>query len=235
MKLALSIRHCPPPITKLIAWSLLLTGLCTTSTTISANKLFKWVDENGQIRYSDRLPAYQSSERFQTLAPDGRVLDTREKAKTPEQIRLERAEKKRLEAEASKIATQKAKILSVKKHHDDVLMLTYTSETEILEARNERIEVIDSVLKILNKEKTIEEEHLKEQQIRAQKNFIDKNQKVPGGLAQNIEYSTAKIQSKQDLMDIKKTERDKLIFQYEEDINRYRELSELKQRRADNQ
>ncbi len=56
-------------------------------------QLYKWVDENGQIRYSDNITSDQSKKAFQTLTPDGRVLTTKEASKPPEQMREERAEK----------------------------------------------------------------------------------------------------------------------------------------------
>lgn len=208
--------------------SLLLTTILFSATSVFANTLYKWEDENGQIRYSDRLPPKQTSQRFQTLTPSGRVLQTKEKSKTPEELRQARAEKKRLEKAALKKAELEARINAEKQHNDDVLMLTFSNEDEILEAKEERIDVIDSVINLLKKDITIEEKKLHELNTRATKGYRHQGKEVPGGLAQNIEYSMAKILSKNDLMSIKKAERDKIIQQYEDDLVRYRELSALK-------
>ena len=61
---------------------------------VYAASLYKWVEEDGQIRYSDTLPSHQSKKRFQKIAPDGRVLTTKEAAKSPEELRRERYEQK---------------------------------------------------------------------------------------------------------------------------------------------
>ena len=195
-------------------------------------KLYKWIDENGNIRYSDRLPADQSKKRFQTLAPDGRVLQTKEEAKSPEQLRQEREEKQRQEEEARRIEAEKRRIQAEKDHHDRVLMMTFTSEDEIVEAQNERLEVIDSVIRLLQRDIKQEEDKLERLHQSAQRNYLDKGREVPGGLAQNIEYSSDKILSKQRQLQLKFDERERIKEQYANDLVRYRELSQ--QQKNDN-
>lgn len=204
-------------------------ALCMPFGTAWGAKLYKWIDENGNIRYSDRLPAEQSKKRFQTLAPDGRVLQTKEESKSPEQLRQEREEKQRLEEEQRRIEAEQRRIQAEKDHHDRVLMMTFTSENEIVEAQNERLAVIDSVIRLLQRDIKQEEEKLERLHQSAKRNYLDKNRVVPGGLAQNIEYSSDKILSKQQQLQLKFEERGRIKQQYASDLIRYRELSQLKQ------
>ena len=60
---------------------LILLGICTTA---SAAKMYKWVDDNGNIRYSDRMPASQAKLEHQTLNSQGMVVSTKKAAKTPQ-------------------------------------------------------------------------------------------------------------------------------------------------------
>lgn len=188
--------------------------------------LYKWVDETGQIRYSDKLPSKQSSKRFQTMTPSGRILNTKEASKSPEQLKAERAEKKQREEEARK----KAELAAIQDHHDNVLLMTYTHEGEILAAQNERLAVIDSVIKLLNKNVETEQAKLHREEQRAKELYLDKNREVPGGLAQKVEYFTDKVLSKQQQLSIKLAEREKVKQQYVQDLIRYRELKELKKK-----
>lgn len=186
-----------------------------------AAKLYKWVDEDGTIRYSDRLTVEQARERHQTLTPDGRIIETKERALS-EAERLEivrQKEQERINAE------KQAEIKAEKDHHDRVLMMTFTSEAEIQEAQKERIEVIDSVINLLKKNIQSEQEKLQELEQRAQNQYTSKDKAVPGGLAQNIEYFNEKILNKQKQLELKIEEKSRINQQYANDLLRYRELS----------
>ncbi|MCK4710397.1 MAG: DUF4124 domain-containing protein [Gammaproteobacteria bacterium] len=205
----------------------LLLGLVLVLPAYSAT-LYKWVDKNGEVRYSDKLPAGQSKKRFQTLTSTGRVLSTKEKSKSPEELRAERAEKKRLDQKASIKAEKASKLAALQEHHDNVLLMTFTNENEILEAQDERLAVIDSVIKLLRKNVKTEQEKLLKEENLAKKLYLDKELPVPGGLAQKIEYFTDKVISRQQHLSLKLEERNKIKQQYVQDLIRYRELTALK-------
>jgi hypothetical protein len=213
---------CSASITRLTHYLLpcLISALLFQSSADAA-KLYKWVDEEGNIRYSDRLPVDQARQRHQTLTPDGRVIETKERSLS-EAERAEIARQKELE----KIEAEKqAQIQAEKDHHDRVLMMTFTSEDEILEAQKERIEVIDSVIKLLKKNLKTEQDKLQKLEQRAQTQYISRDKAVPGGLAQNIEYFNEKILNKQKQLELKIEEKSRVKQQYANDLIRYRELS----------
>jgi single-stranded DNA-binding protein len=194
-----------------------------------AAKLYKWVDEDGKIRYSDRLTVEQAKKRHQTLTPDGRVIETKERSLTE----AERAEIARKKEQEKKVAEEQARIKAEKDHHDRVLMMTFTNEDEILEAQQERIDVIDSVIQLLKKNIKTEQDKLQKLEQRAQTQYISKDRAVPGGLAQNIEYFSEKILNKQKQLELKIEEKSRVKKQYANDLLRYRELSGNKEKKAD--
>lgn len=189
------------------------------------SELYKWVDEDGVIRYSDHLPVDQSSKRHYTLSPDGRIVDIKEAAIPPEELARQRAEKKRLEREARLNAERAAQQQAIKDHHDNVLLMTFSNEDEIIEAQNERLEVIDSVIHLLRKNIKNEQQKLETLESRAERNYISKDKSVPGGLAQNIEYFSEKILGIQQQLGLKLDERDRVKEQYATDLIRYRTLT----------
>jgi hypothetical protein len=191
----------------------------------AAPTLYKWIDENGQVRYSDRLSADQARQRHQTLTKDGRVLETMDRKKTPEELRREREEAKQREEEAQREAERKARLKAEQDHKDRVLMMTYTSEEEIRLAEQERIDVIDSVIKLLHRNIANEQNKLEGLEQRAQTQFIDKDKEIPGGLAQNIEYFKDKLLNRQKQLELKLEEKERIKQQYATDLLRYRELS----------
>jgi hypothetical protein len=106
--------------------------------TASAKPLYKWIDDEGETRYSDTLPNDRAGKGFKTLSSAGRVLKVHKAARPPEQLKQERLEKKRREREARIRAETQARITAIQKQHDNVLLMTFTNEDEILIAKQER-------------------------------------------------------------------------------------------------
>jgi hypothetical protein len=184
------------------------------------------VDDEGNVRYSDRIPIDQATKKRQTLSPDGRILETKEAAIPPEQLKREREEKKRQEQEAKRKAEIEARKKAEQQHHDNVLLMTFSTETELLAAKDERLEVINSVIRLLRKNIEKEQGKLESLEKRANDVYISKDRVVPGGLAQNIEYFNEKILGIQQQLELKTEEREKVKKQYAEDLLRYRELTQ---------
>ena len=113
---------------------LLAVLLCAVSSTSMAGALYKWVDENGNVRYSDRLPPDQNKKKHQQLNSQGMVLSTRDAAKSPEEIAIETESTRKLEEQQR----EQARIKSVQQKKDRVLLLTFSSEKEIELARDSR-------------------------------------------------------------------------------------------------
>jgi|GEM_PF-603474 len=199
--------------------------LALLSPPATAQQLYKWVEEDGTIRYSDRLPPDQRKKGHQTLSTQGRILETTEAATPPEELKRRRAEQKRLEEEARKKAEQEAAIQAEKDHHDRVLLMTFSNENEIIEVEKERVAVINSVINLLRKNSAQEQQKLEQLEQRAQRDYIDQDKAVPGGLAQNIEYFAEKIRGIEHQLELKQAEKERLKKQYAEDLIRYRELT----------
>ncbi len=192
--------------------------------------LYKWTDSKGKVRYGDVLPRDQANKAYQIIDRDGRVLKTRRAAKTPEQIRRERAEKRRREKQARLKAQQRARQAAVKKLHDNVLLMTFTNEDEIKLAKQERLAVINSVINLLRKNITREKQKLAREKKIAKTLYLDKGVEIPGGQAQKIEYFSQKVLTKQQHLSQKLKQREKITEQYDKDLIRYRELIQQKKR-----
>jgi len=82
-----------------------------------AAKMYRWVDSNGNIYYSDKVPPQQSKLERKVLNKRGRVIGTVDAAKTDEQFALE----KRLEL----LRQEQEKIIAKQKFNDKVLLSTF--------------------------------------------------------------------------------------------------------------
>jgi hypothetical protein len=202
-----------------------LVALCLVSAPAYPGSLYKWVDEEGQVRYSDRLPAGQSKKKHHQLNSQGVVVSTKEAARTEEEIAAEA--EARLKAEEQ--AAREAEARQIQDKKDQVLLLTFSSEEELGLARNDRLEVLDSVIRLINKSITTTQEQLDGLNANAQQYYLSQGKEVPGGLAQKIEHFTRKIESRYEQLALKISEKNKINEQYEIDLARYRLLKELEE------
>lgn len=186
----------------------------------TAAPLYKWVDEDGQIRYSDRLPPAQVRKEHQQLNSQGVVVTTKEAAKSEEEIAAE-AEAKRLQELQ---AAEQARLDELQHKKDQVLLLTFSSENELTLARDDRLEVLDSVIRLITSSIEKTQTKLSELEATAEEIYTSKDKEIPGGLAQKIEHFSRKIESRTDQLLLKIEEKNKINQQYELDLARYREL-----------
>jgi hypothetical protein len=196
---------------------LILLGI---SATASAGTLYKWVDENGEVRYSDRVPVSQVKRELQILNAQGIVVNTKAAAKTDEEIKASKEAEKELQAKRDVIRQNK----ETQGRLDRVLFLTFSSEKEMSRVKNDRIEVLDSVIRLIYKSLATTEERLLRFENLAVKQYTSKGEEIPGGLAQNIEESTRKINNREKQLSLKLGEKFKIEAQFEIDIARFRLL-----------
>ncbi len=200
----------------LILALLIVATLCVGSNPVKAGTLYKWVDETGQIRYSDNLPAPQVKRKHQQLNSQGIVITTQEAAKSEAELAIEL----KLEKDA---ATQ-AKLDEEQNRKDQVLLLTFSNESELNMARNDRLEVLGSVIQLIRNNIALMQLKLDELQARAEETYLSQNKVVPGGLAQRIE-DLKKIKEGRDAqLDSKLLAKERIEQQYVIDLNRYRLL-----------
>jgi hypothetical protein len=187
---------------------------------VDAAALYKWIDEDGQIRYSDRLPAAQVKKKHQQLNSQGVVVGTTEAAKSEEELAAEAEAKRKAEEQAA----EEARLKQIQYEKDQVLLLTFSSEKEMELARDDRLEVLDSVIRLITKSITSTQETLAELETSADQNYTSKGKDIPGGLAQKIEHFSRKIESRTDQLLLKVEEKDRINQQFELDLARFREL-----------
>jgi hypothetical protein len=199
---------------------LLAVLLCAVSSTSMAGALYKWVDENGNVRYSDRMPPDQKKNKHQQLNSQGLVLTTRDAAKSPEEIAIETESKRKLEEQQR----EEARINSIQEKHDRVLLLTFGSEEELELVRDNRMQVMDSVILLIESSIETTQGKLDKLTNRAQEAYISKGKETPGGLAQKIEHFERKIGSRDAQLQLKLLEKEKVRQKYEVDLERYQLL-----------
>ena len=180
-----------------------------------AGKLYKWVDENGQIRYGDRIPPQYARKSNETLNQQGITVDRKEAAKTPEQI----AAAQRLE-EAREAAER---VQQEKDRKDRILLDTFTNEDEMVLTRDGKIEAIEAIIRVTNGRTEKLKLRLSELKTRAA-NIERSGNPVSDKLS--AEISETRQQIAQNFTYVKSRNSDQQLIreQFEVDIARFREL-----------
>jgi molecular chaperone DnaK (HSP70) len=191
--------------------------LCVFNTQSMAGALYKWVDENGAVRYSDQLPPQQTSKGHQQLNSQGVVLTTQKAAKTTEEAAIEAEALRQLE----KQQREEARLKAIQDQQDRVLLLTFSSGEEIEHARENRIEGINSVINLIEKSVKSTQSQLDNFNNHAQQNYTAKGKEVPGGLAQKIEHFQRKIENRSAQLESKEAEKAKILEKYNQDLERF--------------
>ena len=193
--------------------------LCTLLTlsagNLHAGKLYKWVDETGQVRYGDRIPPQYAKKSNETLNDQGIVVDKKAAAKTPEQIaeELRQAERKRVEARLAREAA----------HRDRILLDTFTNEDEMILTRDGKIEAIEAVIRVTKGRTEKLKQRLADLKLRAA-NIERSGKPVSEQLYDTIKETRHQIA--QNFIYVKNRENDQkeIREKFETDIKRFREL-----------
>ncbi len=105
-------------------------------TTAHADKLYKWVDENGVVHYGDAIPAKYATTERHVLNEHGVTTDVLERAKTREELAAMEAAQREIE--------RQRKQQKIQSERDRILLDTYLSEEEIAMLRDRRILSIEA-------------------------------------------------------------------------------------------
>jgi len=148
------------------------------------------------------------------------VVSTRKAAKTEEEIKALKDAEESLQAKQENERIKK----EAQGKLDRVLLLTFSSEDELSRVRDNRLEVLDSVIRLIYKSIATTQDRLLRLEGDAERKYTSKGLDVPGGLAQNIEESIRKINNREKQLQLKLEEKYKIQGQFEIDIARFRLL-----------
>jgi len=182
-----------------------------------AKNMYRWVDEQGNVRYSDQVPPDQIKHRRESLNDNARVLETVEKEKTKAQRELE----KRLLI----LRKQQDDIITKQKSHDKVLQSTFRTVDDMELAFKGKMLALDGQRTMFQGNlKRLEQQLLQQQQKAAQ--YERDGRKVPPEiLAKIVDF---KEQISQSYIDLSKQfeKKKKVGAQFEADIARFAFLTQ---------
>ncbi len=175
-----------------------------------------WTNSEGIKECGDKIPPEYTQQGYQELSKGGIVLEEKERIKTKEE--LEKAKK-----EAVIIAREKEKERN-KKAHDTMLLKTFASIKEIETTRDQKIEAIESNIKITQK-RIIKLQYLLDDELN--QNSIDKQIDGEDKKFNNTESLKEQISDNKKFIKNKIDEQGKIKKTYMEYISRFKKLKGL--------
>jgi multidrug efflux pump subunit AcrA (membrane-fusion protein) len=180
-----------------------------------AGKLFKWVDEQGHVRYGDRIPPQYAGQRQQTLNPQGVVVETRAAAKTQEQLAQERR--------AAERAAEEERLRRDRARHDHMLLSTFSTEDDMVLTRDGKIAAIDAAVRLAKAR--LEKAHLRLTALtRRAANMERSGKTVPTNLRKQIVDTRELIAQNEEYVKNQRNEQGKIRRRFEVDLKRFHEL-----------
>ena len=186
--------------------------------------LYRWVDENGAVHYGDKVPAKYLKKEHDELNEQGTTVKKHDRAMTAN----EKAEKNRQEAERKRLENEKrAQAL-----RDRVLTDTYTTERDLVAARDARLDAIDSQLR-LSKD-IIESSKVKvTKTAQLIKRIKESGKMVPEVTYVKLEREKLQLATQQGVQQGHQIKREEVIEQFNGYIERFRELMAEKQKKRE--
>ena len=191
-------------------------ALACGSASVAAQKLYRWVDRDGTVRYSDQVPPDavehqrdQLDRRGMTVARVDRALTAEERAA----MELELAE----QARAAKAQEEQDKL-------DAILLGSYQTEADLERAFKERFALAEQTLESARIGIRSQEKSLADLLAHAA-NLERTGKKVDDKLSQSIVTARKQVVQQRTYQQRRKAERIELQAEYDRTLARYRELT----------
>lgn len=181
-------------------------------------KLYRWVDEEGNVHYSDKLPPEQAQKSRDEISDRGVHLGTVPPAKTPEEYAREQEE--------ARLRAEHQRILEAQQAADKVLLRTFRTEDDLLLARDGKLASIDIMIKVTQGNIRRAQTKLTDLQARAA-TAERSGRAAPAQVMADIQATQRAIEEGYATIVRREGEKDAIRAASERDLKRFRELKNL--------
>jgi hypothetical protein len=212
----------------ILLFACLASGLLACSTAAAA-EVYRWVDENGEVHYSESLPPEQKENQYDVLSSSGLVIkqDQSMKPPPPKPKEDDKEALKELPRDSSGLPRPKALYseAELQRRMDSFLMLRYESEKEILDAMDVEIKQLNYDRRLLETSRHSMMDafvgHVK-QAANRQRAGLEVSQEA----SREINQLQARLVENQTSLDILQSREDGIRAEFDKQLVRYRYLKE---------
>ncbi len=183
---------------------------------VDASKLYKWVDADGNVHYSDKVPPDQAKQARTELNELGVTVKQVERALTAEELAARKAEEQAAADAAELIAQQRAR--------DKALLDSYANEGDLTRAHGQRVDLLEQTIEARKVEIGLREKNLADLVARAA-DTERSGRAVPEVLQTMIMNERSEIERQRSDIGKRETELVQAEKDYSADLARYREVA----------
>jgi len=198
--------------------------VCAAGTAAAAGGMYKWVDDQGVVHYTDRIPAESVSKGATVLDKQGRSVKTIDPAPTAEQ-------RKAIEAEAER-QRDLAKANAEQARRDRALTQSFSSEAEIDVARARAVSTMEAQLTTIGA--YIADMTLRKQELEKRKAAYG-TKPVPGSIDTELNSVAEELARQNALLAQKKEALVAVDKKYDADKKRWQEIKIEQEEAAERQ
>jgi len=206
---------------KLLLSSIVLANLLLAPNAHAAMK--KWVDEFGQVHYGEHVPFQYLRGEHSEINEQGITIHRSKKMKTEEEYNAE-ALQRRIQIIADKKRQLEERRAALR---DRVLIDTFTTEKDLMIARDARLDSVDSQISLAKTLIKNDEKKLNDVKIRI-KEIEKSGRKAPDNLYKEVSSVSKQLETNRSFTEDKKNERAYIIESFDADVKRFRVLMKAK-------
>lgn len=201
---------------RLLATALILSIFLPPAVLADQGKLYRWVDERGEVHFSDRIPAEYADQRKQLVNEHGVPLADIAGKKTEEELAAERA--------AAQLAVQK----ELQDRADRALLNVYQTVDEIMMHRDRRVELFKAQARVTelylrNQRRALDQ--MKREAATYKPYSADPNAgHIPDDLVDAIDDTEDTIERHEQNLLKYRAEEQQIVVRFEGDIHRFKAL-----------
>lgn len=194
---------------------ILLLSIALPTGELAAGKLYKWVDDKGEVHYGDRIPPEHSQQGHTEVNKQGITVNTTAGSKTGEQLTEEQSKQQALAEEKRHAAERGVR--------DKALLSSYTSERDIIDVRDRKLATLEGEISMNAGYSEKLGQRLVTQRREADQ-LAQQGAHVPEKLQKDMHDTEMQIEKYSRFIKSRQNEQTAIRQQSENDLQRFREL-----------
>ena len=182
-----------------------------------------WTNNEGIRECGNAVPPEFAQKGHDEMTEMGVTVSTTGRAKSKEELRIERAEEARLAAKRA----EEARKIRERKSKDRVLLSTFTTEKELAIVHDGQVAAID--IRIGHTKRILKQIEQSLKQLRSQAAKLERGGKaITPEITNKIANMEQQLKDRQSFIDNRRLQKAELAAQFTKDLDRYRELKGTK-------
>ncbi len=202
---------------------IVILGLLLLCIPAASAKLYKWVDDEGTIHYTDKIPPSQAKRAREEMSKQGVTVMETPRAQTQEEV--EKAQ------ELERLRAEQKRLIEKQREADRVLLRTFRSEDDIILAQDGKLASIDVMIQLTQSNIRRQQSKLTQLQKRAA-SLERSGKKVTDQLLAHINITLNSINKGYTTIEQKELDKQAIRDTFSQDLRRFLALRNIQPKAA---